>query len=80
MVEKDFRKDSVDTLWIKNFGPQCVFDINTFLLFIQKFKMAAKNGEKTIFRKCHQLTLQIACEKKKLIKITLSYTVYEINA
>ena len=50
--------DSADTLRVKNFveiALSCsVSEINTFMHFTQKFKMAAKSGGKTIFDKSHQ--------------------------
>ena len=47
-----------------------VFEINDIFNFCQnsrcqtKFKMATKNGDKAIFVKCHQYTLQIPCGLK----------------
>ena len=60
--ESDFCKmlpaDSVDTLGVKNFVEIALYctvsEINEFLRFTQKFKMAAKNGGKVIFAKCRQ--------------------------
>ena len=53
--------DSADTLVFKNFAKITASftfcEINVLLHFMQKFKMAAKNGGKTIFGKSHQLTL-----------------------
>ena len=50
--------DSADTLRVKNFveiaPSHTVSEINTFLHFMQKFKMATKNGGKTILGKSHQ--------------------------
>ena len=47
--------DSADTLWVKNFVEialsRSVSEINTFLHFMQKFKMVAKSGRKTFFAK-----------------------------
>ena len=55
--------DSVDTLWVKTSVeitlPCTVSEINLFLCFMQKFKMAAKDGEKTIFGESRQYSLQI---------------------
>ena len=51
--------------------------INAFLHFMQKFKMATKNGGKAIFVKCHKHTLQIPCGLKISSK---SRTVSKINA
>ena len=50
--------DSADTPKVKNFAEIALFCtisvINVFLCFTQKFKMATKNGEKTVFgKKCH---------------------------
>ena len=39
-------------------------EINAFLHFTKKFKMAAKNGGKAIFVKCRHYTLQIPCGSK----------------
>ena len=59
---------SPDTLRIKNFIKialsQTVSKINAFLRFMQKFKMAAKNGRKVIFVKSCQQTLQITCRSE----------------
>ena len=41
--------DSADTLWVENILSRTVSEINAFLHFMQKFKMATKNGGKTIF-------------------------------
>ena len=50
--------DSADTLWVKNFVEialsRSVSEINMFLHFTQKFKMAAKSGGKMIFEKSRQ--------------------------
>ena len=47
--------NSADTLRVKNFVEialsRTISEINTFLRFTLKFKMAAKNGGKTIFGK-----------------------------
>ena len=49
---------SADTLWVKNLIKitlsRTVSKINAFLHFTKKLKMAAKNGGKVIFVKCHQ--------------------------
>ena len=46
---------SVDTQWVKNFVEialsRTVCEINAFLHLTQKFKTAAKNGDKAIFGK-----------------------------
>ena len=53
--------DSADTLGVKTFDEivlsRTVSEINAFMCFTQKFKMAAKNGGKMIYGKCHQFTL-----------------------
>ena len=50
-----FPVDSADTLRVKNFVEIALAypfsEINTFLHFTQKLKMAAKSGGKTIFEK-----------------------------
>ena len=50
--------DSADTLRIKNFVeialPRSVSEINMFLCFTKKFKMAAESDRKMIFVKSHQ--------------------------
>ena len=45
-----------------------VSEINVFLRFTQKFKMATKNGGKMIFEKSSQLTLQIPWGSKISLK------------
>ena len=64
---------SADTLRVKNFveiAPSCsVSEINTFLYFTQKFKMAAKSSRKMIFEESCQQTLQIPCGSKILSKL-----------
>ena len=60
--ENDFweklKVDSADTLRVKNFVEialsRSVSEINAFLHFMQKFKMAAKSGGRTIFAKSCQ--------------------------
>ena len=60
--ENDFWKkspvDSADNLRVKNFVEialsRSINEINRFLRFMQKFKMAAKSGRKTIFAKKRQ--------------------------
>ena len=44
-------------------------EINAFLHFTEKFKMAAKNSGKTIFVKCCHYTLQIPCGSKLSSKL-----------
>ena len=60
--------DSAATLRVKNFVEITLFrsvsEISGFLRLTQKFKMAAKNGGKTMFAKSCQLTLQIPCGSK----------------
>ena len=50
--------DSAATLWVKNFVEitlsRSISEISGFLHLTQKFKMAAKNGRKTIFAKSCQ--------------------------
>ena len=41
-----------------------VYEVKAFLCFTQKFKMAARNGGKTIFGKSRQLTQHIPCGLK----------------
>ena len=62
--------------FIKIILSRTIAEINVFLLFMQKFKMAAKNGGKVIFGKVYQKTLQA----KIFIEIAPSRTVSEINA
>ena len=61
---------TVYTLWVKNFAEialsRTVSEINVFLHFTQKFKIAAKNGMKLIFGKQLQITLLIPCGPKIL--------------
>ena len=60
--EKDFCEnspvDSADTLRVRYFSEialsHTVYEINVFLHFIQKFKMATKSGMKRIFGITHQ--------------------------
>ena len=76
--------DSADTLWVKNFVEitlSCsVSEINAFLHFMQKFKMADKSDGKIIFWGSCQKTadtrvskilskLQIPCVSKILSKL-----------
>ena len=60
--------DSADTLWIENFVEIALFrsisEINSFLRFMQKFKMATKSGRITFFEESCQKTLQIPCGSK----------------
>ena len=60
--------DSEGTLWVKNFVKialsRTVSEIAAFLRFLQKFKMAAKNGWKTIFGKRCWYILLIHCGAK----------------
>ena len=50
--------DSADTLRVKNFVEialsRTVSEMHMFLRFMQKFKMAAKSGGKTIFVESYQ--------------------------
>ena len=65
--------NSGDALAIKNFDQiavsHTVSQINEFLRFMQKFKMAAKNGRKTIFGKTRQLTLGIPCTVFEIFRL-----------
>ena len=59
---------SPNTLWVKNFVEialsRSVSEINTFLYFMQKFKMAAKSGEKLFLRKvARRLCRYLVCQK-----------------
>ena len=67
-----FQKESEDTLWVKNFVvtalSRSISEINIFLCFTQKFKMAAKSGGKTISAKSCQDIQQIPCWSKILLK------------
>ena len=56
-----------------------ISEINVFLCFTQKFKMATKNGGKMIFGKNRQLTLQISWRQNFFVKIALFHTISEIN-
>ena len=74
--ESDFREmspvDSADNLQVKHFVEialsRTVSEINAFLHFIQKFKMAAKNCGKTIFGKSCQKTLKLSCGSQISLK------------
>ena len=71
---------SADTLGVNHFikialSPT-VYEINAFLCFTQKFKMANKYGGKSIFEVPSRLSLGI----KNFVEIALSHTVSEINA
>ena len=69
---------SANTLGIKNVIKislsRTVSEIKVFLCFMQKFKMAAKNGGQAILGKNRQTTLGF----KIFVEITLSHTVSEI--
>ena len=60
--ESDFCKmspvHSADTLWVQNFVEialsHTISGMNVLLRFTQKFKMAAKSGEKRVLRKSRQ--------------------------
>ena len=75
--ENDFCEKSPvdfhDTLWVKNFVEialsRSVSEINTFLHLTQKFKMATKNGGKTIFAKSCEYALQISWGSKSSLKL-----------
>ena len=75
--------DSADTWWVKNFVEialsRTIFEINAFLRFTQKFKMAAKNGGKTIFSEKSPVHSANTLQFKNFIEIALSHTVIKIN-
>ena len=75
-----FEKKNI--LGVKNFVDialsRTVSKIDAFLLFMQKFKMAAKHGGTTNFEKGRQLILQTPQGVNNFIKIALSHTVSEI--
>ena len=54
--------------FLRNRAILTISDINTFFCFRQKFKMAGKNGGKTIFHKSCQLTLWTPWGSKILFK------------
>ena len=60
--------DSADTLWVKNFVEialsRSISEINSFLRFMQKFKMVTKSGKKMNFEESCQNTLPIPCGSK----------------
>ena len=66
------------TLWIKNFVKIALIS-HRFVQSGQTFKVATKNGRKTIFGKIVQVDSVYTLETKNLAKIALSYTIYEIN-
>ena len=75
----------IPCLGVKNFDQiavsRTVSQIDAFLRFTQKFKMATKNVGKMIFGKSHQLTLLIPClGVKNFDQIAISHTVSQINA
>ena len=57
-----------------------VSEINGFLCFTQKFKMAAKNDGKTIFWGKSRQMIADSLGVKNLVKIALSCIISEINA
>ena len=63
---------SAYTLHTKNFieiTVSCtISETKVFLHFVQKFKMATKNGGKTIFGKTWQMTLHTPCGPKMSLK------------
>ena len=63
-----------NTLGVKNFAQialsHTISEINAFLHFMKKFKMATKNGRKTIFGKIRQMTLQILLSGQKSLFFT----------
>ena len=72
------------TVGVKNFVEIAlsgtVFKINMFLYFTQNFKVATKNGGKTIFGKQLQITLCMPWGSKNFVVISVSCTISEINA
>ena len=85
--ENDFWKkvaeDPVNTLWIKKFIEitlSCtISEINTFLPFTQKFKMAAKNGGKNKFWETIAEDSVYTLGVKNFVEIALSRTISKIN-
>ena len=76
--------DPAYTLRIENFAEitlsQTVSEINAFLRFKQKFKMATKNdGENDFFGKNWHMTEQTLCVKT-FVEIALCRTISDINA
>ena len=78
--------DSADTLWVKNFAEialsRSVSEINTFLQFTQKFKIAVQSGRKMIFVKSCKIMLIDSADTlwvKNFVKIDPSRSVSEIN-
>ena len=86
--------DSADTLWVKNFVEitlSCsVSEINAFLHFMQKFKMADKSDGKIIFLGSCQKTADTPRVKnfveiadtlrvKNFVEIALSHSISQIN-
>ena len=73
---------SADTLWVQNFVKialsRTVCEINTFLRFTQKFKMAAKSGGKAIFFKL-PVDSADSLWVQNFVEIALSCTVSEIS-
>ena len=73
-----------DTLWAKNFAKIAlsgtVFDIQVFLRKIRKFKIDAIFGRKIFFLKLSQLLSSVTLWVKNFVEITLSSTVFEIQA
>ena len=76
--------DSAHTLWAKNFveiALSCsVTEINAFLRLMQKFKMAAKSGRKTIFWEKSPVHSPDTLWVKNFIEMALSRSVSDINA
>ena len=67
--------DCIHALWLKDLAEiarsRTVYEINTFLHFMQIFKMAAQNGDKMILGK--------NCIRKIFVEVALCRTVSEVN-
>ena len=76
-------KDSADNLRVKNFMEislsRAISEINGFLRFTQKFKMAGKSGGKTIFAKKMPVDSADTLRIKNFVEIALSRSVSKIN-
>ena len=75
---------SADTLWVKNFVEivlsHSVSEINTFLHFTQKLKIAAKSGGEIDFWEKSSVHSPYTLWVKNFVEITLSRSVSEIKA
>ena len=72
--------DPEDTLGVKIALSHTVSEINEFLSFTQKFKMAAKNGGKTFLGGKSPADSANTLRVKNFVKNPLSRPVSEINA